>query len=284
MNIIYLLGRGRSGSTLFSHLLGAQKGIINVGELKNYKAYHSREDWLNITCSDGVILKDHPFWKEVAKKLEKKVGTPYPDLRTKDFKEFKSNNKAIYDAIIEISGKDIIIDASKKLKHHNQLKKAFGAQVKTIYLVKDPRAYALSIYKSNVRKASRNKPVNNVLGKIIWWNIYNTALWVLRMLKLQKFLLLKYEDLAKNPELSVKNVLEYSEVNIKNVNMDLSSSKQPVLSGNVLFLEKGETKIEFDYSHLENLSNSQWVLFTLCAFPAIALYQYPIFKKEYLKN
>ena len=34
MKIIYLLGRGRSGSTLISHVLGSQKDILNVGELK----------------------------------------------------------------------------------------------------------------------------------------------------------------------------------------------------------------------------------------------------------
>ena len=44
MKIIYLLGRGRSGSTLISHVLGSQKDILNVGELKNFWEYHCRED------------------------------------------------------------------------------------------------------------------------------------------------------------------------------------------------------------------------------------------------
>ena len=73
MKIIYLLGRGRSGSTLISHVLGSQKDVLNVGELKNFWEYHCREDKMGRKCSDGLNLDNHPFWTKVRNELKSKI-------------------------------------------------------------------------------------------------------------------------------------------------------------------------------------------------------------------
>ena len=62
VEVLYIAGCGRSGSTLLDNILGQLEGCFSGGEL-----WHIWRRGLieNRRCSDGPAFREHPFWREV---------------------------------------------------------------------------------------------------------------------------------------------------------------------------------------------------------------------------
>ena len=62
VKVLYIMGAGRSGSTLLDMVLGSHPDVRGAGELTNA----ARNGWLkNEDCSCGRPVNDCPFWTEV---------------------------------------------------------------------------------------------------------------------------------------------------------------------------------------------------------------------------
>tara|TARA_A100001015_G_C15007172_1_gene721258 strand:+ start:514 stop:1356 length:843 start_codon:yes stop_codon:yes gene_type:complete len=274
MKIIYLLGRGRSGSTLISHVLGSQKDVLNVGELKNFWEYHCREDKMGRKCSDGLNLDNHPFWTKVRNELKSKINNEFPNLKVKNNDEFQNNNSAMFNAINKISGDEIIVDASKKFERLKRLLKV-NKNIYTIHVVRDPRAYAFSIMKHNKRALTKNKKPQSVWLKVVTWSIYN--LYVKLYLKITgvRHITMTYEDFVDQPKNKLNQVFSFIGKNDSSVNLSFSEL-QPVFGGNVWFLESKQSEIKKDELYKKILTKKQWIIYTILSFPVLLFYRYPL--------
>lgn len=274
MKIIYLLGRGRSGSTLLSFLLGSQKNILNVGELKNFWEYHCREDKMGGICSDGIKLNNHPFWTEIRNELKNQLDEEFPNLKAENKTDFQKNNTAMFDAIFRVSGEKYIVDASKKFERLKKLLK-FNKNIYTIHVVRDPRAYANSIIKYNKRRieVERKKPVN-VSSKVFIWGLYNLYIKFYFKIRRVKHITVSYEDLVDNPQKNLHKILNF--VGYQNNTTINFSKNQPVFCGNFWFLESKETKIKKDELYKKSLTKKQFLYFTMLSFPVLLFYGYPL--------
>lgn len=272
MKIIYLLGRGRSGSTLISFLLGSQKNILNVGELKNFWEYHCREDKMGGKCSDGIKLDNHPFWTKIRKELKKQLYDEFPNLKAEINTDFKKNNRAMFDAIFRVSGERYIVDASKKFKRLKGLLK-FNSNIFTIHIIRDPRAYAYSILKYNKRVIEENNTPTNVSFKVITWAIYNLYVKFYLKIKKVKHITIRYEDFVKNPQKNLDEIGNF--VGFESNSLSISKN-QPVFCGNIWFLESKDTKIKKDELYKKSLTKKQWLYFTMLSFPSLLFYGYPL--------
>jgi hypothetical protein len=65
IDVIYVAGCGRSGSTLLDAVLGAHPAVVSVGEVW----YHARWQANNFACTCGAPFNACEFWQAVAAKL-----------------------------------------------------------------------------------------------------------------------------------------------------------------------------------------------------------------------
>lgn len=160
--LIYVMGRGHSGSTILGVLLGNSPFIANVGELaagllmehrghlcscgkamidcefwKNVEAHfirHSSLDWVNA----ANILVAHAHIRALPRTLLARSNSPAMGA-------IANLTKTLVDAVVAASGKPNVLDASKEPTRALFLLR-FMPDVRVIHLVRDPRHVVASHY------------------------------------------------------------------------------------------------------------------------------------------
>lgn len=270
--ILYFVGRGRSGSTLMGQVLGLQPGVVNTGELKNFREYHLTMDRKQRICADGQVLNTHPFWLKVRTALKENSSEEFPDLKASNQEIFNRNNEAIFQAIRESSGAEIIVDISKKYDRLQQLLRWKNISIFVIHLVRDPRAYVYSTTKRT------KKPIERWLGiprKIFDWNFKNIYLWIYISLKSKNHMTVRYEDFCREPEHTISQILQFAGSGNEQVIIDSERTENPAFSGNMRFF-RNTGGIKFDDSYLKNMSAKDWLLNTVFSFPGNLIFGYPL--------
>jgi hypothetical protein len=83
-NYIYIVGRGRSGSTLLELMLGGHSDITAMGELEKLSLQYARDDKAKYPglCSCGVRPTECEFWSKIATSINQNFNV---DLGTSPF-------------------------------------------------------------------------------------------------------------------------------------------------------------------------------------------------------
>lgn len=210
--IVLIGGYGRSGSTMLEIVLSDFCGAVGVGEIK-----HSwRRGFLNgVLCSCGVPTTECSFWKPVLEEVRKATGLTIAEIdalrlkveRNRHFlihrvlgvpsagyqsarEAYKQVLKVLYEAVWRVSGKAVIIDASKDPAHIDLVAEIFPARTTVIHLVRDPRAVVYSRRYS--RTAENKKRRASLLTSCYEWIAIN--LFTARLRKRTQYVLVKYED------------------------------------------------------------------------------------------
>jgi hypothetical protein len=130
MKIIYIVGDGRSGSTLLDSVLNNTEKSISIGEFSRFWTRYI-EGTSNCGCGKNICHCD--LWSKIIKETELKFSISLGDIekrifQLRYFKNFKNIDKFIndpewrefcnlikyvYQRIFEISESEIIIDSSK---------------------------------------------------------------------------------------------------------------------------------------------------------------------------
>jgi len=133
--IVFILGVGRSGSTLLDVTLGSHPSFVGLGEI--YATLRNDFNILEnstISCTCGNLVIDCPFWGKVAERILCRQTQP-----------MAVRYQVLLDVFNDIYGKDyIIVDSSKFLQALNTVKNLTNVDLKTIYLLRDVRAWTIS--------------------------------------------------------------------------------------------------------------------------------------------
>ncbi|MFZ0324412.1 MAG: hypothetical protein WAN48_09810, partial [Actinomycetes bacterium] len=173
--VLYIVGAGRSGSTVFERLLGGFPGFVNVGELVEvFRQIAPRDE----RCGCGALFSQCPFWQAVGEhsfdgwapplvshnaELQRQVARQRylaklvnPRLADTHFrnqlKEYCDVQYRLYSAIQQESKADVIVDASKAIAPLIALRHEPRIDLRVLHLVRDVRGVAYSWAKSNVRR------------------------------------------------------------------------------------------------------------------------------------
>ncbi len=164
--LVFVGGMGRSGSTLIERLLGELPGFCSVGETVHLWRRGVVE---NERCGCGLPFADCGFWTEVGREafggwrrldVRRVLGLKDAVDRTR-FLPVLLNGTAegplaerrdrytelyhrLYTAIALVSGSPVIIDASKHASLAACLRWRYGARMRLLHVVRDPRAVAHS--------------------------------------------------------------------------------------------------------------------------------------------
>lgn len=224
MIVIYILGSGRTGSTLLGQLLSAQSSMFFAGEVIDYWVRGFEENRL---CGCGHRAHECEVWGPITKQI-KSALTPrqietmvrlrsgarptrqgWGDVfhRTVEGAGIARSETleawgTLYSLIGEVSGASVIIDSSKFAQHASTLKLLPQVDLRLLHLVRDPRAVAHSwkrIRPIPDPDEDLRVPTFSSLGSAFRWLGRNfSARAVARQIG-SRYALLRYEDFVRQP-------------------------------------------------------------------------------------
>jgi hypothetical protein len=226
--VLYIAGYGRSGSTVLSVILGNHPEITSVGEVSFLLQNWNDSDRL---CSCGAHYGGCRFWRDfplyslttesaVVRKVEKLSSIPHvllgliPD---KDRQIYQDYHDRLFDYVVSRTGSSIIVDSSKSARRAAgrflALSRVADQDVYVLHLVRD----GLAVMESRVVAGSNlalqgysHNPRSPGLRAALGWvgaNAYTAALG--RLLGLNRYMLLRYEDFVAGPATALKTIGQF---------------------------------------------------------------------------
>lgn len=213
IDVLFITGLGRSGSTLLSRLLGAIAGVDNLGEFASYWTVPSLFS-RNLPCGCGQSMEACVRWGKWGD-----VGQIATDGESRRlfnnltvFRRGRATEKARrrlgedlgrrYSRAALETGARLLVDASKRPAVAMAIAAASNVNVYIAHLVRDPQAVA----------ASRAQP-KDYLDQIPAWHI--GPRWSAVNLAAERvggtapgYTLIRYEDLVNKPQESLKQILD----------------------------------------------------------------------------
>ncbi|MEM1056684.1 MAG: sulfotransferase [Bacteroidota bacterium] len=271
--VIYVIGSGRSGSTLLGQLLGGHSEVFYAGEVYNYRNSHlharnGNERW----CSCGESVDDCPFWTRIRARLGEQFEDPLVDLKDRDPATFEAHNAALFRALLAETGRSVIVDASKRHYRLDLMLKSDAFHVTIVHLVRDARAYGQSILKTR-HKAGR--PASAYYTKMWNWQRKNLAMKALYGGK-PRYELVRYEELAADPAGVCSRLLAHVGLTLQDGQLDRGKHEFHDFSGNLRARLKNVRPVQLQTGYLDKLNRQRWALGTAMVAPGLAAFGYPL--------
>lgn len=224
MKVLYVLGRGRSGSTIFGNVLGELDGFFCGGEIRFL--------WdpvvvRNSTCGCGCIIFECAVWSSVLERvsdvdvaevvgwqhdivkehntlrlLRHRSGRPWRALEG-----YAGVMRRLYEALAAVTGARVVVDTSKRPSYAAFLGTLDDFDPYYVHLVREPRASAYSWHNRRYASAREDREVHrrNALDSTIRWDLLNLGSEaVLRRAGAARSLRLRYEDFVAVPRDTVE--------------------------------------------------------------------------------
>lgn len=259
VQVLYIAGAGRSGSSLLDLLLGLSSDVSSAGEIHRLSI---RPDFMRCSCGD--VLAECSFWEDVRGALERREGyeipswedwpitlsaTGAPDRAARFFLSSLSvvghwpssrvrylrayldiavRSWQVYEAVGDITGSEVVVDSTKNPLRLLALAEAGRDRLKALYLVRDGRAVAAS----TVRRTG-----------VPWWRA--SASWTttqvkvqaaLRTLNADQKLMIRYEDLCIGPVRELNRIRQFLGLEALGAPLDVASGDSHLVPGNPMLL------------------------------------------------
>ena len=304
VEVLYIGGVGRSGSTLLGYLLGQLDGYVVAGELKFIWRKGVKENEL---CGCGAPFADCPFWRDVGQaafggwneidveevlRLQTRVtsGRSISALLTgvdpgPFFARYSELLRLLYGAILAVSGGRIVVDTSKTPVEALILSRVSGVQCRAIHLVRDARGVAFSWAKRDVR---RPEIVGHEAVMLDYRPLYIAPRWLYGNLFFELLRTriptarLRYEDLARAPQEYIEAALRGSGVPTDRAGLQAVGSGRVTLGtlhtigGNPMRFTAGETPVRADEAWRREMKPGSRRGVTAVTWPLLLLYGYSL--------
>lgn len=303
INVIYIAGHGRSGSTLLDCLLGQVPELFSLGEVR----FSWHQGFIeNHLCACGQPFHECNFWTSVVKSSEfideKKILDFAEHVarldKVRTIPQFLRFSKAadsynllmeevitfskLYQTIAKVSGSSWLIDSSKTAWYAYLLHNVPGIKLHVVHLIRDARAVAYSRQRKKVLKGapSENKYMATFSSSNTakWWNYDNLAAQSLRHIS-DTYIRVRYEDLIQDPKAQISRILERigfkDGINLNFLDGNTAYLKSShIVYGNPSRFQQGATTLCLDDEWKRNMPAKHYFTVTLTALPLLILYGY----------
>jgi hypothetical protein len=249
--IAYVLAAGHSGSTLLSLLLNAHSRVHALSEI----------DKLGRIVRDPVRAArwlHTPHWRAVAAEYERASGRSFAEIelrrsRVPELAAWAESYTRLAEAAARVSGKRILVDASKDASQLDALLSGTQLDVRVIELVRDGRGVAHSYARKHGSFAR---------GLRHWAKSARDAERLRREVAPERWLRLRYEDLARAPQVELARVCGLLGVSFEPDMLAFRGTAWEGVAGNRVAKGTGE-RIELDERWRGALAFRQRALFAL---------------------
>lgn len=282
IKIIYLLGAGRSGTTLLTTVLNNHPKILALGEMHQFLDYVK----FNKDCSCGEELINCPFWRTILKdldlsklkkqelvdlsnRLEKHYNIPLHLIKRTPNPKYKDVIEMTFGVLKKNVAEEWLLDSSKYISRYLLLRKNKNLHIKGIYLVRDVRGV---IHSFNKKVQTPKEP----LSAILYYMLINLWAQFITIFD-SRIIRIRYEDFVNNPD----EILEILELHIFEKNLTSSKVRDKIfkiphiIAGNRLRSQK-ELIIKKDMAWNKDISRNRQIAYYLIAFPIMLLNKYKI--------
>jgi len=251
--IIYIMGAGRSGSTILDVLLGNGEDILSCGELNRYIVRQGIPSyWRYIENSPTAI-----FWKKIGSKLRNKFpdGIDFNQLKKlsqkyefhrgifklgfdkKEWNYYSHFTSTLYETIFENISQPTIVDSSKYPYRALKVAKILSYDIGFIYLKRDPRGVVKSFAKKGIPLKSKSWLSANLYYLLI--NLLcQLTVYQLKKKHKVKVVEVKYEALIGKPIDTLTRIQNELQINlepvIEKVKQDEFLMLGPIFEGNTI--------------------------------------------------
>jgi hypothetical protein len=302
VKVLYVVGLGRSGSTILSNSLGQIGGCFSAGELNFIWRHNVLENRL---CGCGRPFRECPVWTRVMEEAfggmdgvdpREMMRLQASGTRTRHIplmlaprgervlrerlEKLLINYRRLYEAIGSVTGSRVIVDSSKEPAHGYAMSLVPDLDFYVLHLIRDPRAAAYSWLKKKPQPDTDTKEhmvrFSPTKSSALWnsWNASAEALW--RRTR-DKYLRLRYEDFVADPRKSLERILEFVGLTAE---LPLAGEREVMLgishtvSGNPNRFETGAVELRPDHEWISNMRPRHRALVTALTFPLLKHYGY----------
>jgi hypothetical protein len=235
VRVLFIGGLGRSGSTLLDRMLGRLDDVWSVGELVHVWERGLAE---NNRCGCGQRFRDCQFWHRVGEvafggwdvldveevlalkgSVDRNRFVPlmvlpalWPSYRAR-LRRYLDLLERLYEAIRQVSGRPLLVDASKHASHAFLVRRMRGLDLRLVHLVRDSRGVAFSwtklMRRAEVVDGDALMATDTPLRMSARYVCYNLLFHLLRGLRVPT-VLLRYESLVRDPARELTRVLDHA--------------------------------------------------------------------------
>ncbi len=298
--VLYIVGAGRSGSTLLEMILGNLPDFFSVGEIRYFWEYWFDQNWI---CGCGEPLDACDVWQTVGANLaasgidlaqmaewastyDRTRHLPRLALRDDNFwpESFVAASAELYQSIYEASGGKVIVDSSKVPSHLYLLKQIPTLDLRVLHLVRDGRAVAYSWNKRQKKELGSQNSQETMPGKsltkamLVWMMENKFADSAVK--QMPAVAQMRYEDFVRAPADQLNQTL----TDLGWPDVDLSHLRAPTFTvrpthsvgGNPLRFSQKEVGIRADATWQQKMPKWQQRALGLCALPVLRHYNYSL--------
>jgi hypothetical protein len=304
VTILYVLGSGRSGSTVLERsLVDAVDGAVGVGELRwvwdrgiveDYlcgctKPFHSCEFWQRVlelfraSSATASVSADAETMIALRRRVERLRYTPFlfspgtaPATYRENLRSYRERLRALYSSIANVAGARIIVDSSKEPAYAFVLAGLPDVTLRLVHLVRDSRAVAYS-WQRHVSRPEIHWTRREMRRYAVWqsafqWNRKN-ALAELLGARGSPIVRVRYEDFVVSPAETMRRILD---------DMGLPQRSSPYVaswhsvSGNPLRFGSNTQSLALDREWERRMPPGKQFVVTVATAPLLVRYGYPL--------
>lgn len=300
MKVLYVLGRGRSGSTIFANVLGELDGYFAGGELRFL--------WDPVvirhgSCGCGQPITECTVWAAVLDHLSDIDVQEAADLQHEIVREanmlrllmwpgrstwparerFARLMGRVYEAVADVTRARVIVDSSKRPSYAAFLRGVPGCDPYYVHLVREPRASAYSWQSRRYESARGNGEVTRrgPLDATLRWSLLNLeSEGLLHAVGATRGITTRYEDFIAQPRPHVERIAEMigetswrspfldDHTVVLRPNHTIAGNPSRFATGTLVLEDRAEWKIK-------QAARDRWVA-TAVALPFLRRYGYPV--------
>lgn len=303
IKVLYIVGWGRSGSTILDNVLGQLDGFFSVGEL-NY--LWERNLIENRSCGCGNLFRACGVWqgifdrayggmdcvdaREMLRLRDRGARTRHLPLMLAPLGKSLTRARLdgyleslgrLYRGIQEETGSRVIVDSSKLPSYGYVLDMVPGVDLYVVHLVRDSRAVAYSWLRKKFQPDTESfLERHSVFESPVVWSVWNSVSEVFWRQSPERYLRLRYEDFVDQPQEAIGRILGLVRENVTQLpfteGREVELGVNHTVAGNPSRFETGRVELRLDEEWKSRMKRSDRLVVTALSAPLLWRYGYSL--------